>query len=484
MFLLRHWKRTGDAKALEMVEKTLQEIRRGGVYDQVGLGVHRYSTDREWLVPHFEKMLYDQALLTLANLEAYQATGKERYANDARDILSYVLRDMSSPEGGFYSAEDADSEGEEGKFYVWTIEEVKAVLGEEDGARYASTYQFTEEGNFVDEASRERNGSNIPHLAADLAEADRADFEAMRLKLYAAREKRIHPQKDDKILTDWNGLMIAALARGAQVLGDEEYAKASRKAADFVLTRLRDGDGRLLKRVRQGKAGLPGHLEDYAFMVWGLLDLYEATFDLDYLEHAVALNETMLTHFWDADAGGLFLTADDGEQLLVRAKEIYDGAIPSGNSVAVKNLGRLARMTGNTEYEERAEQIVKAFSGQVKRAPYGYNQLLCGVDFALGPTFEIVIAGTAPSPEANPMITALREQFVPGSVVLYRPEGDGAKRLAAVADFTGAMSVRDGAPTAYVCQNFACNQPTTEVDKMLTYLGVRPAEAPAEADDK
>jgi uncharacterized protein YyaL (SSP411 family) len=471
MFLLRHWKRTGDADALAMVELTLQEIRRGGVFDQVGLGVHRYSTDRNWLVPHFEKMLYDQALLTIANIETYQATGDERYAGYARDILTYVLRDMTAPEGAFYSAEDADSEGEEGLFYIWTIEEIKAVLGEKDGARYAAKYHFTEEGNFVDEASRERNGSNIPHLKKELDEDELADFEAMRQKLFAAREKRIHPQKDDKILTDWNGLMIAALAQAGAVLGEEKYTAAAKKAADFVLDTLSTDDGRLLKRYRAGQAGLTAHLEDYAFMVWGLLNLYEASFDADYLAHAVRLNDSMIEHFLDEEHGSFYMTADDSEELLVRARKLYGGAIPSGNAVGLLNLVRLHRMTANEEYLKQAEGVGKAFSDEFSKAPSAFPLALCGLDFFHGPSFEIVIAGKAGSDDSQKMIEALRKPFLPNKVTIFRPDDDeAAKKIIALADYTEYQKASKGSATAYVCQNFACNLPTTDIKKMIELL--------------
>jgi len=469
MFLLRHWKRTGDVEALAMVEKTLQEIRRGGIYDQVGLGVHRYSTDRNWLVPHFEKMLYDQALLALTNVEAYQATGNERYASDAHDIFTYVLRDMTAPEGGFYSAEDADSEGEEGKFYVWTIDEVKAVLGDEDGERYAKKYNFTAEGNFVDEASRERNGSNIPHLTEDLSADEQADFDAMRAKLFEARKKRIHPQKDDKILTDWNGLMIAALAKGGAVLGEAKYTEAAEKAARFLVTTLSNDEGRLLKRYRNGEAGLTAHLEDYAFTVWGLLNLYEATFDPGFLGHAVRLNDSMIEHFDDEEKGGFFMTADDAEKLLVRTRKLYGGAIPSGNAVGLLNLVRLHRMTANEAYIEKAEAVTQAFSDELHKAPSAFPLTLCGLDFFFGPSFEIVIAGKEHADDSNQMIAAIRKPFIPNKVVIFRPE-ENAEAIIKLADYTEYQIASKGKATAFVCQNFTCNLPTTDIAKMLELL--------------
>lgn len=282
-FLLRHWRRTNDAKALEMVEHTLTEMRYGGIFDQVGFGFHRYSTDEQWLLPHFEKMLYDQALLALAYVETYQATGEDFYKDTAEEIFTYVLRDMTSEEGGFYSAENADSEGEEGLFYIWTSEEFEDVLGRDDGRLMARLYNFESGGNFVDESTREKTGRNILYLGEPLK--DRAEeldvsyeglqqkVSAARAKLFAAREKRIHPLKDDKILTDWNGLMIAALAKAGRAFGDPKYTEAAERATGFVLRDLREDDGRLLHRYRRGDAALPGLLEDYAYLVWGLLEL-------------------------------------------------------------------------------------------------------------------------------------------------------------------------------------------------------------------
>ncbi|MDY6954069.1 MAG: thioredoxin domain-containing protein, partial [Thermodesulfobacteriota bacterium] len=307
-FLLRWHKRSGDAMALDMVEKTLTAMRRGGIFDQIGLGFHRYSVDKEWLVPHFEKMLYDQALLAMAYTEAYQMTGTAPFAEAAREIFTYVLRDMTSPQGGFYSAEDADSEGKEGLFYVWTPQEVTALLGKERGALFCRFYDITERGNFEE-------GRSIPHVRissqrfAEREGIDPAQLDGMlseaRNKLFRARGKRIHPLKDDKILTSWNGLMIAALAKGYQVFGDEAYAGAARDAVAFVLNNLKTAQGRLLRRFRQEDAAYPGYLDDYAFLIWGLIELYEATFEISLLEEALALNEAMTDLFWDEKGGGL-----------------------------------------------------------------------------------------------------------------------------------------------------------------------------------
>ena len=347
-FLLRWWKQSGDNNALDMAGKTLDNMSRGGIHDHIGSGFHRYSTDAKWLVPHFEKMLYDQAMLAIAYIEAYQATKKESYAEAARDIFTYVLSAMTSLQGGFYSAEDADSEGVEGKFYVWTQEEIKKILGEKPGDIICRFYGVTKSGNF--EEGRSILNIEIPLDAfakkEGMGPADLKNIlEESRRKLFIEREKRIHPHKDDKILTDWNGLMIAALAKGSQALDEPQYAKAAARAADFILKRLRRSDGRLLHMFRDGESPLPGYLDDYAFLVWGLIDLYESTFDVRYLKEAISLNEEMIKLFWDKKDGGLFFSGEDNEKLIMNRKEIYDGAIPSGNSVAALNLLKLGRIT-------------------------------------------------------------------------------------------------------------------------------------------
>ena len=480
LFLLRYWKRTGDASALDMVEKTLQALRRGGIYDHVGFGFHRYSTDAEWLVPHFEKMLYDQAMLALAYLEAYQATGEEQYARTAEEIFTYVLRDMTSPQGGFYSAEDADSEGEEGKFYVWNVEEIWRILDESEAKVVTEAFNLNPRGNFREEATGRITGNNIPHMrksveqvarSLDISEEDARDLmERARRKLFAAREKRIHPHKDDKILTDWNGLMIAALSTGARVMGKPVYAQAAARAADFVLTTLRSGDGRLLHRYRDGEAGLPAHVDDYAFFIWGLLELYEATFDVSSLKTALDLNAEFLKRFWDPYLGGFYFTADDSEELIVRKKEIYDGATPSGNSVAALNLLRLGRITATPDLEEKADRIGRVFAGSVTQFPSAYTQLMVAVEFGLGPSREVVIAGDPDGADTQLMLKQLRVPFLPHTVVLFRPMDHESPYITRIASYTDGQTSIDNKATAYVCRNYNCELPTTDPNKMLELL--------------
>ncbi len=472
MFLLRYWKRTGDDMALFMVEKTLSGMRMGGIFDHIGFGYHRYSVDARWLVPHFEKMLYDQALLALAYAEAYQATGNKEYEKTCREIFTYVLRDMTSPDGGFYSGEDADSEGEEGKFYLWTEEEIVAVLSKDEVERVKKIFNISSEGNFP-----EGNKRNIFHMTKPLSghasvlnppEELENTIEAARSRLFAAREKRIHPGKDDKILTDWNGLMIAALAKGAQVFEDDKYAHAAKRAADFILSN-RMNNRRLYHRCRAGEVSIQAFLDDYAFIIWGLLELYETTFELRYLQTALELNSDMLEHFWDAENGGFYFTADDAEKVLLRKKELYDGAVPSGNSVAMLNLIRLSKMTANIDFENKAHAIERAFSGVVSQSPAGYTMLLSALDFAIGPSSEVVIAGDLKSEDTKKMLAALRRKFIPGKVVTFRPDEE-APEIINVAGYTKDMRSMEGKTTAYVCRNFSCGLPTNDVDKLLEML--------------
>ena len=464
-FLLRWYRRSADPDALKMVEKSLDKMRHGGIYDQIGSGFHRYSVDEEWLVPHFEKMLYDQAMLAMAYIEAFQVTEEARFGKVAREIFDYVLRDMTAPEGGFYCAEDADSEGREGLFYVWTPEEIKGYLGDVTGDLFCRFYDITEKGNFED-------GKSIPHMPLTLqAFARKEGMDPAKLntvlkdagkRLFDIRKKRVHPLKDDKILTSWNGLMIAALAKGYQALGDEPLAEAARNSTEFILKNLRRGDGRLLRRYRNGEAAYPGYLDDYAFMVWGLIELYEATFEVIYLETAIALNRDMIDIFWDKKGGGLYFTGKGNEALITKSKEIYDGALPSGNSVAALNFLRLGRMTGATDLEEKAEQLTANFSREVTTQPIGYTQFLSALEFMLGPTQEIVIAGDLGLDSTKDMVRVVRGRFLPNKVVLLNQNGPDGKRLEALSPFAGKMHPINQKSTVYVCEQYACKVPVTD----------------------
>ncbi len=472
MFLLRHQHRTGKQQARDMVERTLYAMRRGGIFDQVGFGFHRYATDREWLVPHFEKMLYDQALIVMAYAEAYQATQNPEYRDTAEKTLTYVLRDLTSPEGAFYTAEDADSEGVEGKFYVWTADEIESVLGEFRGKAFSRAFGIEAGGNYADEATGKRTGRNILHVppGENASVSDLEKFEPDRARLFAAREKRIHPFKDDKILTDWNGLMIASLAMASRAFEEPRYARVAEQAAGFILDRMADQDGALLHRFRDGEAGVRGGLDDYAFVVWALLELYETTFDVKWLKAALDFDRKMNQDFWDDAGGGFFLASRKTDDLLIRQKTIYDGAVPSGNSIALWNMLRLGRITGDPAYEERASALMRAFAGNVESAPSGQTMLLCAVGFGIGPSFEVVISGTPGADDTEAMIRALRQRFIPNKVVLLRPSGSGKPEISALAEFTAGQQAIGGKATAYVCRNHACAAPTTSIEEMLKLL--------------
>ncbi len=481
LFLLRWWKRSGDAAALAMVEKTLMAMRMGGVYDHIGYGFHRYATDRTWLLPHFEKMLYDQALLAMAYTEAFQATGKPVYRDTAMEVFAYVLRDMTAPDGGFYSAEDADSEGVEGKFYLWHEAEIRQILAGPEADLCVRVFNVKRDGNFQDEATGRKTGENILHLNQyhpEIAEelgmpecALKDRLKGIRERLFQVREKRSHPYKDDKILTDWNGLMMAALAKGSRAFGESGYAVAAQKAAALTLSRMQRPDGRLLHRYRDGEAGIDAHLDDYAFFVWGLLELYQATFETRYLREAIRLNQDMLIHFQDPASGGLFFTPDHGETLILRKKEFYDGAIPSGNAVAMMNLVKLARMTGDPLMEAKAGEMGRAFSGRAAEAPAGLTHFLSAVDLALGPSMEVVIVGSSGDPSVRAMFQALDSLYLPNHVVLHRPSGKPQPEIDRLAPSLKAHVPVEGKATAYVCRNKACKAPVTDVEGMMRLLG-------------
>ena len=481
LFLLRYWKRSNDKLALDMVEETLQKLRLGGIWDYLGFGFHRYSTDREWLVPHFEKMLYDQALLTLAYIEAFQATRNSNYKETAERILEYVMRDMTSHEGGFYSAEDADSEGVEGKFYVWIKEEIEQLLDEPNASLFIEFSNITQEGNFFDESSKEKTGLNILYTRTiledlsskyDMSKSElNSRFEKIRKQLFDHRKGRIHPFKDDKILTDWNGLMIAAFATAGRVFSNESYIASAIKAADFILKEMKDDEGKLLHRYRDGDKSIVGNLDDYVFMIWGLLELHETTFEAKYLKESLNLVDKILQHFWDNENGGFFFTPDFGEELLVREKQIYDGAIPSGNSVAMLILLKLGRLISNPEFENKANMLAKIFAQQVQKIPNAYSFFLLGLDYALGPSYEIVIVGSAENKETQIMIAKLREHYLPNKVVLLK-EPNTESDVTELNELLKEYKMIDNKPTVYVCQEFVCKKPTNDIETMLEQLRI------------
>ena len=448
-FLLRHWRRTGSGEALRMADQTLRMMRRGGVCDQLGFGFHRYAVDRQWLVPHFEKMLYDQALIALAYLEAFQATGDPFHRSCAEEVFTYLLREMAAPGGGFCSGQDADTEGEEGRYYVWTPEQVEEVLGENDARLFCRLFDVTEKGNF--------EGANILHLREPLeAFAERegilpellaADLERWRTLLLGVREERIRPLRDEKVLTAWNGLAIAALARGGAVTGDERWLSAARKVASFVRDSLVRPDERLMRSHHLGRASVPAFLEDYAFYVWGQIELYEATLDAGYLDEARRFTGEMLHLFGSPDGSGLFETGGDAEQLQVKARTAYDGVIPSGNSVAAMNLLRLGRITEDPELFREGENVLRSFMGSASRQPAGYLQFLSALDFFAGPEVEVTLVGPAEADETRRMIKAVKGRFIPNLVL--RHEDGGAPGTA-----------------ARVCAAGACRPPATTAEEL------------------
>jgi uncharacterized protein YyaL (SSP411 family) len=479
IYLLRYWHRTGNKEALAMVEKTLAAMREGSIYDHLGYGFHRYATDRMWRMPHFEKMLYDQALLVLAYLEAYQATSKEEYAATAREIIEYVLTYMTAANGGFFSAESADSEGEEGKFYLWPIAEVRKILSPPEAAEAVTLFHMKEDGNFVHPVSGQKTGQNI--LYSESYTGQRKNFEKIRRKLLAARNKRPRPELDDKILTDWNGLMIAALARAAKVLGQPAYGEAAAKAATFILGNVRSPDGKLLHRWRQGQAGLAGNAADYSFLTWGLLELYGWEFDTRWLARALDLTTILVEDFWDDRLGGFYLTAENGKSMLPRIKESIDTALPSSNAVAMNNLLKLSRITGNPGFAEKADKISRLMSSRVNENELAFPMLLTALESALAPSQEVVIVGTKGADDTSRMIEALRKNYFPNAIVVFKPAGEEAPEINSYADFLEFMNAIDNKATAYVCIDFKCNFPTTDPARMLEELanistGTKPSE--------
>ena len=488
LFLLREAQRVGGPdtlvgkRALQMVEETLRAMRRGGIYDHVGFGFHRYSTDRVWKLPHFEKMLYDQALLAMAYTEAFEVTRDPMYRRTAEEIFTYVERNLTSPEGAFYSAEDADSlnaegEKEEGAFYVWHWNDFMQALGERNGVIAAALFNVDREGNFRDEATREMTGANVLFRTVDDGEAAerleiaeegfRQRIDGIRQELFEVREKRPRPLLDDKVLTDWNGLMIAALAKAARAFGEPTYAERAARAADFLLDTMRTENGRLLHRYRNGDAAISGMLDDYAFLVWGLIELYQATFEPRTLRAALDLNAMMRTHFEDDEQGGFFLAADDSEALLLRQKEYYDGAVPSGNAVAALNNLRLARLTGQTDLEAVADRVMRS-SSEIAEQPMAHTLMMSAAAFAAGPAQEITIAGKPGADDTEAMLDALRGLYLPNAVVHLRPPGE--PEITTLAPYTEAQTMHDGNATAYVCEHFACQSPTTDPDEMVAQL--------------
>jgi hypothetical protein len=459
-FLLRMWRRTGRDGLLQMVRLNLDKMAGGGIYDHLGGGFARYSVDERWLVPHFEKMLYDNGLLAGAYLDAFQATGEASYGRVVRETLDYVLNYMTDPAGGFHSSEDADSEGEEGKFYVWTPAEVQEVLGRPRAERFCDVYDVSDAGNFEGhnilnlpktlEQCAQLKGWPLDELQAELAES--------RQQLLAVRDQRVRPGKDDKVLLSWNALMIDPLARAAGVFGEPRYLEAAARAADFILREMTRPDGRLLHSWRNGQAKLDAYLDDYAFFVQALVTLYESQFDERWIDQAVRLADLILAHFADPQAAGFFYTADDHERLIARNKDFVESSVPSGNAMAAMALLRLGKLCGRMDYLQAAHGVIAAAAGLLERAASGMGQMLSAAEMQLGPLPEIAIVGDPRGGDTAAAIAALRCRYLPNRVLACRQPGapGGSPHLAPL--FQG-KTVAGAEPTVYVCENFACQAP-------------------------
>ena len=469
--LLRYYRRTGRAEALEMVEHSLKRMACGGMYDQLGGGFHRYSVDARWLVPHFEKMLYDNALLTWVYLDAFQVTGDDFYRRIVAETLAYVQREMTDPEGGFYATQDADSEGEEGRYFVWQPAEVEALLGAEEARLFMRYYDVTPEGNFED-------GKSILHVDAELADVARllqVDEEVLRQaveqgkqRLFEARAQRVAPGRDEKILVAWNGLMISAMARAHQILGEETYLETAVRAAEFILGEM-VVDGQLLHTCKDGQARLPAYQDDYACLCNGLIDLYEASFDPRWLRAARELCQDMAERFWDVEQGGFFYTEAAAEDLIVRTKNPFDNATPSGNSVGALALLRLAGLTGDDELREKGQQALLLFAGLMQRAPSSCAQMLCALDFYESRPFEVALVGSPAG--RRELWRALHGGFVPNKVVLGADPADcPAGLVQELPLLEGKVSRNDETARAYVCRDFTCSPPVNSGEELCKLL--------------
>lgn len=468
-FLLHTFYRNGEAQALDIVRNTCRKMSEGGIYDHLGGGFHRYSTDARWLVPHFEKMLYDNALLSRLYLHYYQLTHDESARVVVEGILNYVVREMTDPRGGFYSTQDADSEGVEGKFFVWSMGEVEELLGESDAALFAAYYNITKTGNF--------EGQNILNVTRDLPEVAtaenvtvarlRATLDKGRQTLFEAREKRVKPARDEKVLTAWNGLMLASFAEAAAILDRSDYAEVAKRNAQFVLDNLRT-NGLLLRTYKDSQAKLNAYLEDYAFYIDGLVTLFETTGESKWFQEATKLTATMIDEFWDDEEGGFFFTGRSHETLIVRSKDFFDNATPSGNSVAAEVLLRIGLLTGDTDYQRRAATILRLTASALRRYPSGFGRLLCAVDFYLGTPKEIAIIGAADSREFQSLVREIWRPYLPNKVVAQAPSGETspAPLIALLRD----RPQLHGTATAYVCEHFVCKEPVTNATELAAQL--------------
>ena len=465
---LRSYRLSGNRRYLEMITETLRKMAEGGMYDQLGGGFHRYSVDDKWLVPHFEKMLYDNGQLAQVYAEAYRITKDEFFKRIVVETLEYALREMCQPEGGFYSAQDADSEGEEGKFFVWTREEVLELLGKEHGEIFCRVYDVSDLGNF--------EGKNILHpiltveQAAKYFKKEQAEIEAVlsesRARLFEVREKRVKPFRDEKVIVSWNGLMLSGVAAGYAITGDERIREAGARTVDFIFTRMFD-NGLLLHTYKDGQAKLLGYLDDYAFLIAGLLDLFEATFEADLLERSKALARTMVDEFWDQENGGFFYTGKSHEQLISRTKPGFDHSIPSGNSVAASVLLRLHHYTGEQDLMERAEKVLRLHYDAMAKEPFGLATMLGALDFHLSMPAEIVMVAGKEDADARGVVQQVQDSYLPNKTFQWvSPDA----RLEDISPLLEGKSQVGGKPTVYVCRNFTCAPPVTDWEGLKPLL--------------
>jgi uncharacterized protein len=487
-FLFRYYARSKDEEALTMALTTLRAMAQGGMYDHIGGGFHRYSVDAQWRVPHFEKMLYDQAQLVNSYLDAFQITSDESFARTARETLDYVLRDMTDPDGGFYSAEDADSpepenpaHASEGAFYLWTKKEIENILQTEDAKVFCHHFGVDEYGNALSDPQSEFRGKNIlfsPFTVEQTAKffsmdefKVRAMIREAKAKLYAARSRRPRPRRDDKIITAWNGLMISAFARASHILRETRYAEAAERAAQFAARVLYDPKTTTLhRRFRDGETKFEAQLDDFAFFIQGLLDLYEATFDIERLTLALELHRTQVALFWDSSGGGFFDFSGQDKSILLRTKETYDGAEPAGNSAAALNLIRLSQMTGDGILKMQTEAVMKSFSATLQRAPHAMPQMMVAVNFFLSAPRQIIIAGSRNSPATAEFLDEIAGHFLPATIMLSADGGAGQDFLSKHMPVIASMVPKDGSTTAYVCENFKCELPVNTIEQLVLLL--------------
>ncbi|MFQ5560905.1 MAG: thioredoxin domain-containing protein, partial [Nitrospinota bacterium] len=488
-FLLQFYKNSGNEKALEMVLNTLRNMGKGGLFDQLGGGFHRYSTDPLWRVPHFEKMLYDQAQLVLSYIDGYLITKEEFFKAVATKTLGYVIREMKAPDGGFYSAQDAESaedpekpdEKEEGRFYLWRLADVKKILGLPEGEIFSSHFGLKKNGNAPEDPQRVFTGLNVLYQAQNISEtASKFNVSELQVReviqkgsdtLFQARKKRLPPYLDDKILLGWNGLMISAMARGYQVFQKEEYLQVAKEAAGFLSEKLYDSEKKvLLRRYRKGEARFEAHLQDYAFFVQGLIDLYEASFDISWLELAITLTKNQARLFYDSENGGFFETTGTDPSIIYRMKDAYDGAEPTGNSVAVLNLLRLYQVTLDEKFKKMATASLELFGAEVKASPQSLPLLLYAYAFSLNKPKQIIIAGKKGGKETEKMLAEVFSHYIPNKVVLLADGAKGQTRLSERNPFISKLVMKEGRPTAYVCENFTCDYPVTNAGELAALL--------------